>query len=104
VKRESWFRFWEWADRAVWDIRSIRKPVAVANDMGNIYPETNIVFSPDDRSILTGLAAPKGTKGAMVFLSGDDLAEQRRIPIGEGSVVRVLWHSRINQVSRSRRR
>jgi hypothetical protein len=85
----------------VWDLRSIRKPVAVVQDMGNIYPETNIIFSPDDRSILTGLPGSKGGKGAMVFLSGDDLSEQRRIPIGEGSVVRVLWHSRINQVSGS---
>ncbi|RSH93690.1 hypothetical protein EHS25_006337 [Saitozyma podzolica] len=82
----------------LWDLRSIRKPVAVVQDMGNIYPETNIIFSPDDRSILTGLPGSKGGKGAMVFLSGGDLSEQRRIPIGEGSVVRVLWHSRINQI------
>ena len=83
---------------SVWDIRSIRKPVAVASDLGNIYPETNLVFSPDDRFILTGTPALKGQKGALVFLSSDDLSEQRRVPVGEGTVVRVLWHSRINQV------
>jgi len=38
-------------------------------------------------------------KGSVVFLSAEDLSEQRRIPIGEGTVVRVLWHSKINQVS-----
>lgn len=83
---------------AVWDIRSIRKPVAVASGLGNIYPETNLVFSPDDRSVLTGTPGPKGEKGSVVFLSSDDLSEQRRVPIAEGTVVRVLWHSRINQV------
>ena len=67
--------------------------------MGNIYPETNITYSPDGKSILTGLPGKKGMKGSVVFLSVEDLSEQRRIPIGEGTVVRVLWHSKINQVS-----
>jgi len=67
--------------------------------MGNIYPETNITYSPDGKSILTGLPGKKGMKGSVVFLSAEDLSEQRRIPVGEGTVVRVLWHSKINQVS-----
>jgi hypothetical protein len=77
----------------------MRKPLAVAEGMGNIYPETNLCYSPDGKSILTGLPGRKEIKGAVVFLSSVDLSEQRRIAIGEGSVVRVLWHSRINQVS-----
>ena len=72
--------------------------MAVASNLPNVYPETNLIYSPDGRSIITGVAAKKGEKGAMVVLSADDLSEQRRIAIGEGSVVRVLWHSRINQV------
>ncbi len=78
----------------------MRKPLAVASDLGNIYPETNLIFSPDDKSILTGTAVRKGSgeKGAIVFLDSADLTEQRRVPVAEGTVVRVLWHSRINQV------
>lgn len=84
----------------VWEIKSMRKPIAVASDLGNIYPETNLIFSPDNKSILTGTAVRKGSgdKGAIVFLSSADLSEQRRVPVGDGSVVRVFWHSRINQV------
>jgi hypothetical protein len=83
----------------------LRKPIAVAEGMGNIYPETNITYSPDGKSILTGLPGKQGMKGSVVFLSAEDLSEQRRIPIGEGAVVRVLWHSKINQVgSISRKR
>ncbi|WWD20074.1 hypothetical protein CI109_104548 [Kwoniella shandongensis] len=82
----------------LWEIRSMRKPVAVASKLDNLYPETNLIFSPDDKSILTGTAAPKGQKGALVFLDSTDLKEERRIAIGEGSVVRVAWHSRINQI------
>jgi hypothetical protein len=83
----------------VWDAKSLRKPLAVKEGMGNIYPATNITYSPDGKSILTGLPGKKGMKGSIVFLSAEDLSEQRRIPIGEGTVVRVLWHSKINQVS-----
>ncbi|OXG81705.1 transcription factor [Cryptococcus neoformans var. grubii Br795] len=82
----------------LWDIRSIRKPLAVAKNLDNLYPETNLIFSPDDTQILTGTAAPKGQKGGLVFLNSKDLKEERRIAIGDGSVVRVLWHSRINQI------
>lgn len=78
----------------------MRKPLAVASDLENRYSETNLIFSPDERSILTGLPPTKaGDKGSIVFLNGDDLKEERRVAIGEGAVVRVGWHSRINQVS-----
>lgn len=81
----------------------MRKPLAVAEDLENRYPETNLIFSPDEKSILTGVSpARAGEKGSVVFLNGDDLKEERRVAIGEGAVVRVLWHSRINQVCLSR--
>ena len=84
---------------AVWDPKNLRKPLAVASGLPNRYPETNLVYSPDGRSIITGIApANKGEKGALVFLDSETLVEQRRVAIGEGTVVRVLWHSRINQV------
>jgi hypothetical protein len=88
------------ADHVVWDLRSLRKPLSVASNLENRYSETNIIFSPDDKQILTGLPPSKtGEKGSVVFLNGEDLKEERRVAIGEGAVVRVLWHSRINQVS-----
>jgi hypothetical protein len=85
----------------VFNVKSMRKPLAVSPDLENRYPDTSLTYSPDGRSILTGLppAAP-GEKGSIIFLDAEDLKEQRRTPVGEGTVVRVLWHSRINQVSR----
>lgn len=92
----------------------MRKPLAVATGLENRYSETNLIFSPDERSILTGVPPPKakaevgsgagsgtgiGGKGSVVFLNGETLAEERRVVIGDGAVIRVLWHSRINQVS-----
>ncbi len=77
----------------------MRKPLAVASGLENRYSEADLAYSPDGKTIIVGLSAGKGEKGALVFLSSDDLSEQRRVPVGEGSVIRVLWHSRINQVS-----
>ena len=84
----------------VFNVKSMRKPLAVSPDLENRYPDTSLTYSPDGRSILTGLppSAP-GEKGSIVFLDAEDLREQRQTPVGEGTVVRVLWHSRINQVS-----
>ncbi|TYJ56312.1 hypothetical protein B9479_003003 [Cryptococcus floricola] len=82
----------------LWDIRSLKKPLAVAEGLSNLYPETNLAFSPDGQQILTGVSVPKGQKGSVVFLNSQTLKEERRVVIGEGSVVRVLWHSRINQI------
>ena len=87
----------------MWDPRNLRKPVAVASNLPNRYPETNLIYSPDGRYIMTGVPPiNKGEKGALVFLNAEDLSEERRVPIGEGTVVRVLWHSRINQASLTR--
>lgn len=83
----------------VWDSRKIRKPIAVAENLDNLYSETNVIFSPDDKWVVTGLPGRQGTKGCIVFLNSETLVEERRVAIAEGTVVRVLWHSRINQVS-----
>lgn len=86
----------------LWDVRKLRQPVAIAEDLANLYPETNLVFSPDDRSILTGLSVRAGGKGEIAVLDREGLSVKRRIPVGDGSVVKVAWHARINQVSPKR--
>lgn len=79
----------------------MRRPLFTATDLPNLYPETNIVFSPDERTVMTGVGATKdGSQGgAIVVLNREGLSSNRRIDIGKGSVVKVAWHSRINQVS-----
>lgn len=61
----------------------------------------NAVFSPDERYIACGRSAEgKGNRGALVILQRDTLEVERNIECEPGvSVVRVVWHSKINQVS-----
>lgn len=85
-------------------MRNLRKPLAVQDNLDNYYPETNIIFSPDDKHILTGLSQrpvsmPEKPPGQVVCFSKATLEEERRISVGEQSIIRVLWHPRINQLA-----
>lgn len=82
-------------------MRSLRKPLFTADMLPNAYPQTNVIFSPDEKTILTGLSVQKGSekKGEIVVLEREGLAVKRRIAISEGSVIKVGWHTRINQVN-----
>jgi hypothetical protein len=79
-------------------LQAQRKGASIASNLPNIYPETNIIFSPDERYLLTGVAAKKGQKGDIVVLNREGLTESRRITVGQGTVVKVAWQSKINQV------
>ncbi|BGP57026.1 hypothetical protein JCM8202v2_004664 [Rhodotorula sphaerocarpa] len=103
----------------VWSSKSLKKPIAVAESLPSLNSETNVTFSPDGQYILTGTAGMKAGvlaggseeeratelaqtgglgKGSVVLLSSQDLHVVRKIPISPFSVVRVIWHPRINQI------
>jgi hypothetical protein len=82
----------------VWDLRSFKKPVAVHSGLTTLYPNTNAVFSPDDKYVVTGAgASAKGGAGRLSFLKKDTLEEVKSL-IVDAAPVRVAWHSKINQV------
>ncbi|BGP33973.1 hypothetical protein JCM10296v2_005788 [Rhodotorula toruloides] len=103
----------------LWNPKALKKPLAVATSLPSLNSETNAVFSPDSRYVLTGTAGShagvlaggveeerakelekEGGVGAgrvMVFAT-DGLQLVRAIDISPFSVVRVLWHPRINQI------
>jgi hypothetical protein len=44
-------------DATVWDVRNAKKPVKTAWGLDIVNPEVNVIFSPDERLILTGKLA-----------------------------------------------
>eukprot|EP00271_Cylindrocystis_brebissonii_P004926 TRINITY_DN16869_c0_g1_i2.p1 TRINITY_DN16869_c0_g1~~TRINITY_DN16869_c0_g1_i2.p1 ORF type:complete len:815 (-),score=192.18 TRINITY_DN16869_c0_g1_i2:440-2884(-) len=83
----------------VWDLRKFQKPLADFQDLPNIYPQTNLAWSPDERLLVTGTSAEQGTSGGqLVFFDKDRLELVRRTGVHERSVVKVLWHPRLNQI------
>jgi len=82
----------------LWDLRSFKKPLAVRSDLSNLYPHTNAVFSPDDKYVLTGAGATlKGGKGKLMFLEKDGFEVAKEVEV-DSTPVKVLWHSKINQI------
>lgn len=64
-----------------------------------LYPNTNAVFSPDDKYVVTGAAASdKGGTGRLLFMKKDTLEEVKSLVV-DATPVKVAWHSKINQVS-----
>ncbi|KAF7310708.1 Transcriptional factor [Mycena chlorophos] len=82
----------------LWDLRAFKKPLATREDLATLYPNTNAVFSPDDKYIVTGAGATsKGGQGRIMFLSKSKLEVVKTLEV-ESTPVKVLWHSKINQI------
>lgn len=82
----------------VWDLRAFKKPLATRSDLATLYPNTNAMFSPDDKYIITGAGATaKGGKGKLMFLDKNGLDVVKTLEV-DATPVKVYWHSKINQV------
>lgn len=69
------------------------------SDLGTLYPGTNAIFSPDDKYVVSGAGATsKGGKGKLVVLNKSNLDEVVTEWEVDSTPVKVLWHSKINQV------
>ncbi|GAA5823064.1 hypothetical protein JCM11251_007472 [Rhodosporidiobolus azoricus] len=101
----------------LWNPKSLKTPLAVGSSLSSLNQETNIIFSPTGRYVLTGTAGSKagvvqtggaeadvatGEKvegnGKVVVFEAEGLRKVREIEISEYSVVRVAWHPKINQI------
>ncbi|KIJ08587.1 hypothetical protein PAXINDRAFT_102525 [Paxillus involutus ATCC 200175] len=82
----------------LWDLRSFKRPLATHPGLTTLYPGTNAVFSPDEKYVLTGVGATsKGGGGKLRFLNRTDLSVAKELDM-ETTPVKVLWHSKINQI------
>ncbi|CAN6304950.1 unnamed protein product [Urochloa humidicola] len=85
----------------IWDLRRMNTPLKVFEDLPNHYAETNAAFSPDEQLVFTGTSIEKdGDNGGLLcFFDRKRLELVSRVGISPNySVIRCLWHPRINQV------
>ncbi|KAI0236779.1 hypothetical protein L0F63_001833 [Massospora cicadina] len=83
----------------LWDVRNFTKPLLQANNLLNMNTETNVVFSPDEKLIVTGVGVKRGEGfGQLVFLERTSLEVVRTINVTQASVVKVVWHAALNQI------
>lgn len=84
----------------LWDVRKFKSPIAAVPGLINFFEETNVVFSPNDRYILTGTSVKKDEgAGKLCIFERDTLAKVQEVEVARSSVVRVQWHGRINQIA-----
>ena len=70
----------------VWDLRNAKKPLKTAYNLDIVNAEANIIFSPDEKLILTGTACPKGKGfGQLVMLDRETLEVKE-------SMSKCIWH------------
>ncbi|KAF7666291.1 hypothetical protein LDENG_00114040 [Lucifuga dentata] len=82
-----------------WDIRNFKKPVNVANGLTNYFSMTDCCFSPDDKLLVTGTSVKKDDgKGKLVFFDRASFQRVYEIEVTNASVVRCLWHPKLNQI------
>jgi len=104
----------------------LKKPLSIISSLPSLNSETSLSFSPTGNYLLTGTAGSKAgvlsgsgsnsdetraqelekefgkRKGEVIVLSLDEevgsLSLKEKIPISDYSVIKVIWHDKINQV------
>ncbi|XP_058101393.1 uncharacterized protein LOC131245743 [Magnolia sinica] len=85
----------------VWDLRQMKRPLQVFEDLPNNYAQTNVALSPDEQLIFTGTSVEReGTSGGLLcFYDRKKLELVSRVGISPTcSVVQCYWHGKLNQV------
>lgn len=80
----------------LWDTRKFKKPVSTVQHQSTSdqYSNTNICFSPDSSSIITG-----SVTGDLYILNPATLNPNLVTPVTSGSpLTTVLWHQALNQI------
>ena len=83
----------------LWDIRSFKKPVNVAQNLFSKFEMTECCFSPDDKMVVTGTSMDRGdSAGRLVFFEKSTFNKVCEMEIGNSHVIRALWHPKLNQM------
>ena len=61
----------------LWDMRSFKKPVNVAEGLFSRFDQTDVLFSPDDKLIVTPTSKEKNEVGGSWFSSTETLSRSR---------------------------
>ncbi|KAJ8306239.1 hypothetical protein KUTeg_016784 [Tegillarca granosa] len=83
----------------LWDIRNFKGPLVTRDGLTSYFPVTDVLFSPDDQLVVTGISVKKNEgKGKLLFMDRESLASVREMEISDTSVVRCIWHPKLNQI------
>ncbi|XP_019387524.1 PREDICTED: WD repeat-containing protein 70 [Crocodylus porosus] len=82
-----------------WDMRQFKKPLHSVDGLPTFFPMTDCCFSPDDKILVTGTSVKRGGgNGKLLFFERETFQKVYEIDVTDASVVRCLWHPKLNQI------
>ncbi|XP_060617390.2 WD repeat-containing protein 70 [Anolis sagrei] len=82
-----------------WDMRKFKTPLNSVVGLPSFFPMTDCCFSPDDKLLVTGTSVKKGHgNGKLLFFERETFKKVYEIDVTDASVVRCLWHPKLNQI------
>ncbi|XP_066473465.1 WD repeat-containing protein 70 isoform X2 [Tiliqua scincoides] len=82
-----------------WDIRQFKTHLNSVASLPSFFPMTDCCFSPDDKLLVTGTSVKKGHgNGKLLFFERETFKKVYEIDVTDASVVRCLWHPKLNQI------
>lgn len=83
----------------LWDLRNTKTALRIKQNLCNRFSMTDCSFSPDDKFMLTGVSQEsKDSCGKLLFLETETFNEVESIDTPSASVIRSIWHPKLNQV------
>ncbi|KAG8805551.1 hypothetical protein FRC17_005456 [Serendipita sp. 399] len=85
-----------------WDIRAFKKPLYTLGGLTTLYPGMNAIWSPDEKYVVVGSGTPPSASGRpaggkLTFLKREGLTVAEEVEM-DSCVVKIVWHSKINQI------
>jgi WD repeat-containing protein 70 len=83
----------------VWDLRNTKEALKSFGNLLNMFPETDVILSPDERLIVGCISAKRGEgKGSLVFIDSTTLEIVQTVLVSDGAAIRAIWNEAINQL------
>jgi WD repeat-containing protein 70 len=82
----------------LWDLRRIKKPIYVWENLPCFSSKTCITLSPDNSIIMTGTCVKKGHENSkLAFFSAFNYEKIKEFEVSQYSIVGNCWNEKINQ-------
>jgi len=86
----------------VWDLRKTKAPLRTYTGVESFFSTSNAAWSPDSKTLVAGTSVRKGQgTGLLKFWDVDAEGTEPATVIGlapGASVIRVVWHDKLNQI------
>jgi WD40 repeat protein len=81
----------------LWDTRNPSKAIAIQSNLDIFHEESNCIYSPNEKFVLTGVAAKEKNPGYICVFNSVSLEEEGKVEL-PSSGVSLLWPSKMEQL------